>query len=202
MIIPDLNLANHFLIAMPSLVDPVLGGAVVYICEHNADGALGLIINRPTDMTFETLLERINLKLEHLKLEHLNLEIMTSIPDIPQKIVMFGGPVQSERGFVLHGPYTSYSSTLKITDDVALTTSKDVLEAVAAGCGPNQFLVALGCSGWGTGQLEDEIGKNCWLTVAADPKIIFSLPVEERFDEAIKLLGIEPFTLSSDLGHA
>ena len=124
--VPALNLANHFLIAMPSMLDPVFGGTVIYLCEHNAGGALGVIINKPTDMTMDVLLERIDL----------TLEIVPNTVQVDKKPVMFGGPVQVERGFVLHAPLGQFSSMLRVTDDIALTTSKDVLAAVAAGTGP------------------------------------------------------------------
>ena len=187
-----LNFANHFLIAMPSMLDPVFGGSVVYMCEHNADGALGLIINKPTDMTMDTLFERIDL----------SLEIATDGAPIERQQVMFGGPVQVERGFVLHAPPGQYSSMIRVSDDVALTTSKDVLEAVGSGNGPAQFLVSLGCAGWGAGQLEQEIARNGWLTVAARRDVIFDTPVEARFTAALKLLGIDPMMLSGEAGHA
>jgi putative transcriptional regulator len=190
---PDgLHLADHFLIAMPSMTDPVFGGTVIYLCEHNARGALGLIINKPTDMTMQVLFERVDLKLE----------INPQHPTLPDNPVMFGGPVQLERGFVLHSPMGGFSSMLKVTDEIALTTSKDVLEAVAAGAGPQHLLVTLGCSGWSAGQLEDEIIRNGWLTVHADPSIIFDLPVEQRFRAAIRLLGIDPNMLAAEAGHA
>lgn len=188
----ELNLANHFLIAMPSMLDPVFGGAVIYLCEHNADGALGVIINKPTDMTMEVLFERIDLKLE----------IVPNRPSIDHKPIMFGGPVQIERGFVLHTPLGKFSSMMQVTDEIALTTSKDVLEAVASGAGPERILVSLGCSGWSAGQLEDEIARNGWLTVRADPGIIFDLPIEERFLAAMGLLGIDPMMLTGEAGHA
>jgi putative transcriptional regulator len=187
-----MQLADHFLIAMPSMLDPVFGGTVVYLCEHNANGALGVIINKPTDMTLDILLERIDLTL---------VTLADSVPTAPQAI-MFGGPVQVERGFVLHAPRTTYSSMIKVTEAVALTTSKDVLEAVAAGEGPGQILVTLGCSGWSAGQLEQEIADNGWLTVKADPAIMFALPIEQRFAASMKLLGIDPFMLSAVAGHA
>lgn len=187
-----LNLADHFLIAMPSMLDPLFGGAVIYLCEHDAEGALGVIINKSTDMTMEVLFERIDLALE----------VMPGRAAIGQRPVMFGGPVQVERGFVLHAPHEDYSSMMKVTDKVALTTSKDVLEAVAVGNGPPRMLVTLGCSGWSAGQLEQEIGRNDWLTVRADPSIIFDLPIEERFTAAMKLLGIDPMMLTGDAGHA
>jgi putative transcriptional regulator len=191
---PVLNLANHFLIAMPSMLDPIFGGAVVYMCEHNANGALGVIINKPTDMTMEVLFERIDLKLEIMA--------PPAVPASSGKSVLFGGPVQAERGFVLHTPLGQFSSMMKVTDEIALTTSKDVLEAVASGRGPQQVLVTLGCAGWSAGQLEQEITRNGWLTVLADPSIIFNLPVEQRFVAALKLLGIDPMMLSAEAGHA
>ena len=190
--VAELNLANHFLIAMPSMTDPVFGGTVVYLCEHNARGALGLIINKPTDMNMQTLFDRVDL----------SLEINPHHPGLPEHPVMFGGPVQLERGFVLHSPLGPFSSMMKVTDDIALTTSKDILEEVAAGAGPQHLLVTLGCAGWSAGQLEDEIIRNGWLTVSAEPSIIFDLPVEQRFLAAIRLLGIDPSMLAAEAGHA
>ncbi|MFC5476160.1 YqgE/AlgH family protein [Paraherbaspirillum soli] len=191
----SLNLTNHFLIAMPSMLDPIFGGAVVYLCEHNANGALGVVINKPTDMTMQVLFDRIDLKLE------ISPELHSAVP-MAERPVMFGGPVQVERGFVLHSPIKDYSSSLKVTELIAMTTSKDVLEEVALGTGPQQILVSLGCSGWGAGQLEDEIARNGWLTVAAEPSIIFELPIEERFAAALNLLGISPFMLTTESGRA
>ena len=188
---PSFNLANHFLIAMPSIDDPVFGGAVVYVCEHNEKGVLGVVINKPTDMTLEVLFERIDLKLaDGLRSPMVN------------EPIMFGGPVQDDRGFVLHSPRARYSSSLAVTDDVAFTTSIDVLEAVAAGTGPKRMLVSIGYSGWSPGQLEDEISRNGWLTVGADAHVLFDLPIEERYNAAIKLLGFDPLMLASEAGHA
>jgi len=189
--VAELHLADHFLIAMPSMLDPVFGGSVVYLCEHNASGALGVIINKPTDMTVENLLARIDLKLE----------IAPGIPP-QQATVLYGGPVQDDRGFVLHAPAGDYSSTMPVTSEVALTTSRDILEAVARGEAPPRLLVSLGCSGWGAGQLEDEISRNGWLTVRADPGVLFDLPLEQRFSAALKLLGIDATMLSGEAGHA
>jgi len=190
--ISDLNLANHFLIAMPSMQDPMFGGSVIYLCEHNENGALGVIINKPTEMNIETLLERIDIN------------VLTT-PDLCQdtkKLVMFGGPVQEDRGFVLHAPVADFTSTLKICDDIAFTTSRDVLEAVAEGRGPKNILVSVGYAGWGAGQLEEEIIKNGWLTVPADAAIMFDLPIEQRLVAAMKLLGFDPTMLSGEAGHA
>ncbi len=187
---PALNLANHFLIAMPSMHDPVFGGTVVYVCEHNENGVLGVVINKPTDMTMETLFDRIDL------------EVTAGRDQMTAKPIMFGGPVQDDRGFVLHTPGTRYSSSLTVTDEVAFTTSIDVLEAVAKGAGPQRMLVSIGYAGWSPGQLEDEIGRNGWLTVGADPRILFETPIEERYVGAMKLLGIDPLMLTSEAGHA
>jgi len=187
---PALNLANHFLIAMPSMQDPVFGGTVVYVCEHNENGVLGVVINKPTDMTMEVLFERIDL------------EVTAGGGAMTSKPIMFGGPVQDDRGFVLHTPGARYSSSLTVTDDVAFTTSIDVLEAVAKGAGPQRMLVSIGYSGWSPGQLEDEISRNGWLTVDADPAVLFEVPIEERYVAAMKLLGIDPLMLTSEAGHA
>lgn len=192
MTVPELKLADHFLIAMPSMLDPIFGGTVVYLCEHSADGGLGVIINKPTDINLEELLKRINLTLE---IEH-------RTPALDGNQVMFGGPVQIERGFVLHTPQSRFSSMMQVTDEVALTTSKDVLEAVASGEGPQRLMVTLGCAGWSAGQLEQEIVRNGWLTVRADPSIIFDVPIEQRFATAVKLLGFDPMMLNGEAGHA
>ena len=186
-----LNLANHFLIAMPTMQDPVFGGTVVYVCEHNENGVLGVVINKPTDMTMQVLFDRIDLKLENGHAQ--------SVVNEP---IMFGGPVQDDRGFVLHTPGAHYSSSLTVTDEVAFTTSIDVLEAVAAGDGPQRMLVSIGYSGWSPGQLEDEISRNGWLTVGADPRILFDMPIEDRYTAAMRLLGIDPLMLTSEAGHA
>jgi putative transcriptional regulator len=187
-----LDLTDHFLIAMPSMLDPIFGGTVVYICEHNARGAMGMVINKPTDMTVAGLFDRIDLKLENIPNSH----PMGKYP------VMFGGPVQDDRGFVLHAPSGKFSSTLKVTEDIAFTTSRDILEALAAGDAPERLMVSIGYSGWGAGQLEQEILANGWLTVAADKHILFDLPLEERFVAAMGLLGVDPMMLASVAGHA
>jgi putative transcriptional regulator len=163
----------------------------VYVCEHNENGVLGVVINKPTDMTMQVLFERIDLE-PSSDLDH-------AIVDEP---IMFGGPVQDDRGFVLHTPGARYSSSLTVTEDVAFTTSIDVLEAVAMGQGPERMLVSIGYSGWSPGQLEDEISRNGWLTVGADPRILFELPAEERYFAAMKLLGFDPLMLASEAGHA
>ncbi len=182
------SFTNHFLIAMPTMADPNFDGAVVYVAEHSDKGALGLVINRTTELDLRTLFERIDLKLE--------------IAPLGDRPVHFGGPVQTDRGFVLHQPVGEWNSTVTVGDDVGLTSSKDVLEAVAAGEGPTRLLVTLGYAGWGPGQLEDEIAHNAWLTVKADPNLIFDVPIEDRVQRAFGLLGIDPAFLASSAGHA
>jgi putative transcriptional regulator len=190
-----INLTNQFLIAMPGMGDGTFAGTVVYLCEHTEKGALGLVINKPIDITLKNLFEKVELTLDRA--------------DLAAEPVYFGGPVQTERGFVLHerlggddGKGGHYNSTLQIPGGLEMTTSKDVLEALANGAGPKRVLVTLGYSGWGAGQLEDEIGRNGWITVDAEPGIIFDTPVEQRYDKALSLLGIDPRMLSQEAGHA
>jgi putative transcriptional regulator len=182
------NLTNHFLLAMPNMGDPNFGGAVVYIAEHSPKGTLGLVINRPMELDMQSLFERIDLKLE--------------IAPLAKAPVFFGGPVQTDRGFVLHEPVGAWSSTVTIAERIGLTSSKDVLEAVANGAGPDRLMVTLGYAGWGPGQLEDEIARNAWLTVEADPELIFEVPAAERLNRAFRLLGVDPVFLSTAAGHA
>ena len=185
----NVNLTHHFLIAMPNMADPYFSKSLTYICEHNEQGALGVVLTRPVDLTLSALLEQI--------------EIPTSEPHIAEVRVHFGGPVQMDRGFVLHQPAGEWQSTLRVNDQIGLTTSKDVLEAVARGEGPEKFFVTLGYAGWAPGQLEHELSQNAWLSVAAeDTSLIFDLPLESRFDAAMHLLGIDTINLSEDAGHA
>lgn len=182
------DLTHHFLIAMPNMADPYFARTLTYICEHNEQGALGLVVNKPLDMNLATLFERVDLELRDRRLGELP--------------VYFGGPVQSDRGFVLHQPVGSWSSTLAVRDRVGLTTSRDILEALAARTGPEKLLVTLGYAGWAAGQLEHEIKQNAWLTVEAREQIIFDLPPEERLVAAMSLLGIDFARLSDEAGHA
>lgn len=183
---PDFT--HQFLVAMPGMADPNFNGAVVYVAEHSPRGALGIVINRTMEIDLRTLFERIDLPLAPGRL--------ASTP------VFFGGPVQTDRGFVLHRPVGQWSSTVAVTEDVGLTSSKDILEAVSRGEGPGRMLVALGYAGWGPGQLEDEIARNAWLTLPASADVIFDVPVEKRLASAFGLLGINPAFLSSSAGHA
>ena len=184
----SINLTNHFLIAMPGMADPYFSKTLTLICEHSEKGAIGLVVNKPIDVTLGNLFEQVNI---HLDDEALLL-----------KSVHFGGPVLVDRGFVLHQPLDDWSSTLKIDDDTGLTASKDILEAMAAGKGPSRLLVTLGSAGWAPGQLEDEIKRNGWLTVPAQPRLIFDLPAEERLGAAMGLLGLNYGNLSDVAGHA
>lgn len=189
----SINLTNQFLIAMPGMADDQFSRTVVYLCEHSKNGALGLVINRPTDITLKSLFEKVELTLDR--------------DELAEQPVYFGGPVQTERGFVLHEKtgteQSPYTSTLAIAKGgLEMTTSKDVLEALANGAGPRRLMVTLGYSGWSAGQLEEEIGRNGWLTVDADPKVIFDTPVEERYQRALSLLGFDPMMLSQEAGHA
>ena len=214
------NLTHHFLIAMPGLEDAIFSKSVVYLCEHSERGALGLVINKPSDLSMRNLFDKVELSLQR--------------EDLATQPVLRGGPVHTERGFVLHEPMSgvptgqdtpqaesnepptseantqdsvqetemAYASTLRIPGGLEMTTSKDVLEALASGAGPKRVLISLGYAAWGQGQLESEIAENSWLTVDADARIIFDTPIEQRYEQAMALLGLQPWMLSSDAGHA
>ena len=185
----SINLTHHFLIAMPAMADPYFTRSLTYICEHNDQGALGVVVNRPIDMTLRSLFDRLSLPIGD-----------NGIGDAP---IYFGGPVQTDRGFVLHAPTGSWQATLKVRDAVGLTTSKDILEAVGRGEGPKRLLVTLGYAGWAAGQLEHELGQNAWLSIEADgDKILFDTPADERLPAALSLLGIDLASLSEYAGHA
>lgn len=179
---------NQFLIAMPALADPNFFRTVTLICEHNADGALGIVINQPTAIRLGELLE--------------HLEIATDREDIAARPVYSGGPVEMERGFVLHQPVGAWEASLQITDQLALTSSSDILRALAEGRGPERVLVALGYAGWGPGQLEQEMADNAWLTSPASLDILFDTPPEKRWHAAARQLGIDLDLLSDGAGHA
>jgi len=184
----SVDFTSHFLMAMPGLVSGELAGTVIYVCEHSERGALGLVINRPTDLTVASLLEKVDLE--------------STDPGVSRIPVHYGGPVQTDRGFVLHKPALDYSSSIHLTDQLALTTSRDVLQAIAQGDGPQQMLVTLGYAGWGAGQLEQEMAQNAWLSVLAEDDIIFATEAELRYPAAMRLLGIDPVMLAGSAGHA
>jgi putative transcriptional regulator len=181
-------LTNQFLIAMPNLLDPNFFHSVTYICEHNENGAMGIVINQPVDLTLGELITQIGTD--------------RAPSDLFDQSVYRGGPVETERGFVLHQPIGDWDSTLPITDVIGISTSNDIIEAIAAGNGPKQCLVALGYAGWGAGQLEQEMADNAWLSGPADTRIIFDTQVERRWEEAARLLGVDINQLSGDAGHA
>ena len=216
----SINLTHHFLIAMPSLEDEIFAKSVVYVCEHSERGAMGLVINKPGELSMKGLFEKVDLPLHR--------------QDLMNAPVLQGGPVHTERGFVLHDALWSheeeqvadvveaaeeaaeeaaalsavsdkesvYASTMTIPGGLEMTTSKDVLEALSIGAGPKRVLISLGYSAWGEGQLESELAENSWLTVGADMAVIFDTPVEQRYERAMKLLGLEPWMLSNDVGHS
>ncbi len=191
-------LTHHFLVAMPGLEDGIFSRAVIYLCEHSPRGAMGVVINKPGDLSLQDLFGKLDLPLLR--------EDLRSAP------VLQGGPVHTERGFVLHEPVRMedpaqdggdiYASTLKVPGGLELTTSRDVLEALGAGAGPRRVLMTLGYAGWGEGQLESEIGENTWLTMPADARVVFDTPIERRYDEALALLGLQAWMLSPEAGHA
>jgi len=181
---------------MPGMADPNFSRTLTYICEHTPEGALGLVVNRPIDMTLSSLLERLNLSPQAANKAGDKGGESGAAP------VYYGGPVQTDRGFVLHRPVGDWNATLKVSEEVALTTSKDILEAVSGGKGPERMLVTLGYSGWAAGQLENELRQNAWLTVPAQDAILFDLPAEQRLTAAMGLLGINYASLSDAAGHA
>ena len=192
-----INLTNHFLIAMPGLEDAIFSKSVVYVCEHTPRGALGIVINKPSEMKMQALFGKIDLPLQR--------------QDLTSKPVFQGGPVHTDRGFVIHDPVFSesekpeqavYASTMSIPGGLEMTTSKDVLEALSNGSGPRRVLVSLGYAAWGEGQLETELGENSWLTVDADQTVIFDTPAEDRYDKALNLLGLQAWMISTQVGHA
>ncbi|WP_333905804.1 YqgE/AlgH family protein [Delftia acidovorans] len=192
-----INLTHHFLIAMPGLEDEAFSRSVIYLCEHSERGALGLIINKPSQLTLEGLLEKVDLALGR--------------EDLRGNRVFNGGPVQTDRGFVLHDPMviegapddeSAYASTMTISGGLEMTTSKDVLEALSDGAGPKRLLVTLGYASWGEGQLESELAENAWLTVGADANVIFDTPVDDRYDRALGLLGLQRWMISPEAGRA
>lgn len=187
-VMSQLDFRHHFLIAMPAMADPAFTKTLVYVCEHNEQGALGIIVNRPTSLTLGELFAQTNIPMDELELHN--------------RQVYFGGPVQTDRGFVLHRPVGQWQSTLTINNNLGLTTSRDILLAVGAGLEPENMLLTLGYSGWAQGQLEHELTQNAWLTVPASEQILFELSSEKRFLAAMALLGVDYASLSEYAGHA
>jgi len=184
----SINLTHHFLIAMPAMADTCFSKTLTYICEHNEQGALGIVINRTVDLTLENLFDQLKIPCDN--------SVRKGLP------VLFGGPVQLDHGFVLHQPAGDWQSTLITNHELGLTTSLDILQAIANGEGPEKILVTLGYAGWAPGQIEHELAQNAWLTVTASPNIIFELSPDERLPAAMRMLGIDFSSLSGEAGHA
>jgi putative transcriptional regulator len=184
----SISLINQFLIAMPALADANFSRTVTFVCEHSSEGAMGIVINRPTDLRLRDILEQ--------------LDISTIDPVVAELPVFLGGPVQNNRGFVIHEPLGNWESTLPVTETVGVSTSRDILAAIAANQGPDRYLIALGYAGWGAGQLERELVENSWLSGPANREILFELPLERRWNAAAGLVGVDLTNLSSEAGHA
>lgn len=190
---PDrFSLSNQFLIAMPNLNDPNFHQSVSFICEHNEEGAMGVVINRLTELTFSDLCEQLDIEITD-----------TDTSNYP---IYHGGPVETERGFILHTPVGEWESTLAVTKDIGLTMSQDIIQAIAEGYDsdntpPKHFIITLGYAGWSEDQIEDEIAENVWLNVPAKTDILFSTPIDQRWNAAAASLGINLQQLSTDIGH-
>lgn len=182
------SFAGQFLIAMPSLTEPPFSRGVAFICQHDEDGAVGLLVNQLSEYRFGDVLSQMKLDCKD--------------PDLADAPVLIGGPVQQERGFVLHREHGHWESSYRINGDWSVTTSRDILVAMASGEGPRLALMALGYSGWGAGQLEQELKDNTWLTAEANERVIFHTPLEERWSAAAGLVGIDPLQLPGYAGHA
>ena len=186
--VDETNLTNHFLIAMPSLEDGNFSQSVTYICEHDKNGALGITINRPSDISLIEILSQLQIK--------------SDADETINQVILNGGPVQTDRGFILHSPVGKWDSSLHVTDKIAVTTSQDIMQAIANNQGPEKKLIALGYAGWGPGQLELEISQNTWLSCPATEQILFDTAIEKRWQAAALLLGIDLQLLSNQTGHA
>ncbi|AJZ91154.1 YqgE/AlgH family protein [Enterobacter sp. Ap-1006] len=187
-----MNLQHHFLIAMPALQDPLFKRSVVYICEYNDEGAMGIIINKPLEnLQVDGVLEKLKIEPDPRD-ETIRLD----------KPVFIGGPLAEDRGFILHSPPDNFGSSIRISDDTVITTSRDVLETLGTAKQPKEVIVALGYASWEKGQLEQEIMENSWLTAPASPEILFHTPISERWREAARLIGIDIHTMPSEAGHA
>ena len=180
-------LTNHFLIATPTLADPHFSHTVTYLCEHNREGAMGIVINRPLAFSVGEVLKHIEIPIEE--------------SNVLQQPIFIGGPIQRDRGFVIHQPPGNWEASLNVTDTIAVTSSRDILVSIAAGAGPRRSLVALGYAGWGAGQLEEELAGNTWLSGPADLRILFETPIDQRWHAAAMLLGVNFNHFSSEVGH-
>ena len=182
------TLQNHFLLAMPSLSDPYFERSLVYLCEHNEEGAMGLVVNIPVDMSLDAMLTQLKLA-------------PPASPDLKQPVLQ-GGPVHADRGFVLHSFRPGFNSTLQVGDELMVTTSKDILETLGTEQAPDHWLVALGYAGWSAGQLEQEQVDGAWLVIPPNPDLVFKTPIHQRWQQAAASIGVNPIHLSSDIGHS
>jgi putative transcriptional regulator len=200
------SLENQLLIAMPSLGDPYFNKTVTYICEHNEEGAMGLIINLPVNITLSDLLKQIEpddeAEAQVLESSQEDVDNATDATNSLEQLVLSGGPISQQRGFVLHSAQHGWTSSLSLNKEFMITTSKDILLALGTEKAPEQFIVTLGYAGWGPGQLEEEMQANSWLTTPVDADILFKTPIEQRWKKATEKLGIDLAHLSSDIGHA
>lgn len=183
-----LDLTNHFLIAMPQLSGSYFGNTVVYMWQHGEDGALGIVVNLPLQLKLKEIFSQLDIEVQR--------------PETGEETVLSGGPVETDKGFILHDADDHWQSTLKITDELSITTSKDILDDISRGKGPKNFLVALGCAGWSPGQLEQEIADNTWITCPATKEIIFSRDYSHKPDLAASTLGFTMAQLTTDVGHS
>lgn len=184
-------LENHFLIAMPHLRDPNFNGSVTYLWKHDSDGALGLVVNRPSKLVIPDLMEELGIVIKD--------EFLARLQD---RSILTGGPVERNKGFILHEAGTEWDYTLPVNDDISLSMSKDILQEIADGGGPSRYLVTLGCAGWDAGQLEQEITDNVWLTVPANTDLLFSTDYENKASAVAALLGVSMSQLASLAGHS
>lgn len=203
------SLENQLLIAMPSLGDPYFNKTVTYICEHNDEGAMGLIINLPVNITLSDLLKQIDDEAEESKQTDadqdqikLSTDPEKDISNSLEQLVLSGGPLGQQRGFVLHSKQPGWTSSLSLSKELMITTSKDILLALGTDKAPENFIVTLGYASWGPGQLEEELQKNSWLTAPADNELLFKTPIELRWKKATEKLGIDVAHLSNEIGHA
>lgn len=182
-------LTNHFLIALPSMGDSNFSHTVTYICQHNEnEGAMGIVLNRPSELRLCDVFNHMDIQQPETK--------------IAEQIVYIGGPVQEERGFVLHTRPTKWDSSMQVSEQISVTTSRDILQAMAEGKGPKETFIALGYAGWGPGQLEQELQQDTWLSGPADPDIIFRMPSEQRWQAAAAILGVDLNLITTTAGHA
>lgn len=182
------SFSNQLLVALPTLTDPLFARTVALLCQHGEEGAMGVVVNRPSDYALGEVLRQMGIDCED--------------PALLEQRVLAGGPVHPERGFVIHDGTRGWDSSLAIADGLYVTTSRDILEAIASGEGPDHATVALGCAGWGGGQLEQELAENSWLTAPVQPGILYSLPLEQRWQAAAGGIGVDLMRLAGQVGHA